>query len=69
MSVQPFLDLSIPPQKNAVHWSRVVSLPDDGDTEDTADEEASQWAEGGSIPAGEDRQIRTMMLCSVWERS
>lgn len=40
-------------KKNAVHWSRVVSLPDDGDTEDTADEEASQWAEGGSIPAAE----------------
>lgn len=38
-------------KKNAVHWSRVVSLPDDGDTEDTADEEASQWAEGGSVPA------------------
>ncbi|XP_069808932.1 polycomb group protein ASXL1 isoform X2 [Dendropsophus ebraccatus] len=38
-------------KKNAVQWSRVVSLPDDGDTEDTADEEGSQWAEGGSVPA------------------
>ncbi|XP_040187172.1 polycomb group protein ASXL1 isoform X2 [Rana temporaria] len=31
-------------KKNAVHWSR-VPLPDDGDTEDTADEESSQWNE------------------------
>ncbi|KAM3921755.1 polycomb group protein ASXL1 isoform 1-T1 [Leptodactylus fuscus] len=38
-------------KKNAVQWSRVVSLPDDGDTEDTADEEGSQWTEAGSMPA------------------
>ncbi|XP_056405308.1 polycomb group protein ASXL1 isoform X2 [Hyla sarda] len=38
-------------KKNAVHWSRVVSLPDDGGTEDTADEEGSQWEEGSSVPA------------------
>ncbi|XP_075703054.1 polycomb group protein ASXL1 isoform X2 [Rhinoderma darwinii] len=38
-------------KKNAVQWSRVVSLPDDGDTEDTADEEGSQWTEGGSVSA------------------
>ncbi|XP_066443292.1 polycomb group protein ASXL1 isoform X2 [Eleutherodactylus coqui] len=38
-------------KKNAVQWSRVVSLPDDGDTEDTADEEGNQWTEGGSVPA------------------
>ncbi|KAG9460579.1 hypothetical protein GDO78_020855, partial [Eleutherodactylus coqui] len=40
-------------KKNAVQWSRVVSLPDDGDTEDTADEEGNQWTEGGSVPAAE----------------
>ncbi|XP_063815144.1 polycomb group protein ASXL1 isoform X1 [Pseudophryne corroboree] len=33
-------------KKNAVQWSRVVSLPED---EDTADEEGSQWTEGGSV--------------------
>ncbi|XP_077109222.1 polycomb group protein ASXL1 [Ranitomeya variabilis] len=38
-------------KKNAVQWSRVVSLPDEGDTEDTADEEGSQWTEGGLVPA------------------
>ncbi|CAN2389887.1 Additional sex combs like [Pristimantis euphronides] len=40
-------------KKNAVQWSRVVSLPDDGDTEDTADEEGNQWAEGGPVPVAE----------------
>ncbi|XP_075032620.1 polycomb group protein ASXL1 isoform X2 [Mixophyes fleayi] len=40
-------------KKNAVQWSRVVSLPEDGDTEDTADEESSQWNEGSSMPAVE----------------
>ncbi|KAM4032718.1 polycomb group protein ASXL1 isoform 1-T1 [Anomaloglossus baeobatrachus] len=40
-------------KKNAVQWSRVVSLPDDGDTEDTADEEGSQWTEGSLVSAAE----------------
>ncbi|XP_068118015.1 polycomb group protein ASXL1 [Hyperolius riggenbachi] len=40
-------------KKNAVQWSRVVSLPDDGDTEDTADEETSQWSESNTVTAGE----------------
>ncbi|XP_044154567.1 polycomb group protein ASXL1 isoform X3 [Bufo gargarizans] len=40
-------------KKNAVQWSRVVSLPDDGDAEDTADEEGSQWTEDSSVPAAE----------------
>ncbi|XP_018411876.1 PREDICTED: putative Polycomb group protein ASXL1 [Nanorana parkeri] len=35
-------------KKNAVQWSRVVSLPEDGDTEDTADEESSQWSESNA---------------------
>lgn len=35
-------------KKNATQWSRVVSLPEDGDTEDTA-EEGSQWTEGSSV--------------------
>ncbi|XP_073538893.1 polycomb group protein ASXL1 isoform X2 [Phyllobates terribilis] len=38
-------------KKNAVQWSRVVSLPDDGDTEDTADDEGSQWTESGLVSA------------------
>ncbi|XP_072270351.1 polycomb group protein ASXL1 isoform X3 [Pyxicephalus adspersus] len=40
-------------KKNAVQWSRVVSLPEDGDTEDTADEEGSQWNEGNAVTAVE----------------
>ncbi|XP_063315607.1 polycomb group protein ASXL1 isoform X3 [Pelobates fuscus] len=35
-------------KKNATQWSRVVSLPEDGDMEDTADEEGGQWMEGSS---------------------
>ncbi|KAM8945772.1 LOW QUALITY PROTEIN: polycomb group protein ASXL1 [Pelodytes ibericus] len=38
-------------KKNAQQWSRVVSLPEDGDTEDTADEEGSQWNEASSVTA------------------
>ncbi|KAM5135007.1 polycomb group protein ASXL1 isoform 1-T1 [Mantella aurantiaca] len=40
-------------KKNAVQWSRVVSLPDDGDTEDTADEESNQWSESNTGAAVE----------------
>uniref|UniRef100_A0A8C5PUV0 ASXL transcriptional regulator 1 n=1 Tax=Leptobrachium leishanense TaxID=445787 RepID=A0A8C5PUV0_9ANUR len=36
-------------KKNATQWSRVVSVPEDGDTEDTADEEGSQWTESSSV--------------------
>ncbi|CAI9597184.1 unnamed protein product [Staurois parvus] len=40
-------------KKNALQWSRVVSLPEDGDTEDTADEESSQWSESNTGAAVE----------------
>ncbi|XP_071966829.1 polycomb group protein ASXL1 isoform X2 [Engystomops pustulosus] len=47
-------------KKNAVQWSRVVSLPDDGDTEDIADEEGSSVPvePSGSASSSRESHVR-----------
>ncbi|KAM9296575.1 polycomb group protein ASXL1 [Gastrophryne carolinensis] len=36
-------------KKNAVQWSRGLPVPEDGDAQDTADDESSQWIEGSTV--------------------
>ncbi|MEE6506514.1 hypothetical protein FKM82_007704 [Ascaphus truei] len=41
-------------KKDALQWSRGVSLPEGGDAEDPVDEESGPWNESGAVTAGDN---------------